>query len=72
MTRLLEKSIMEISRLPDLEQDSLGALILEELASEERWAETFHKSEEELARLAEEAISESRAGQTMPVSFDNQ
>lgn len=72
MTKLLEKSIKEISRLPDVEQDSLGALILEELASEEHWAEAFRKSEEELARLAEEAISEFRAGQTMPLSFDDQ
>lgn len=72
MTKLLEKAIKEISQLPEGEQDSLGALILEELASEERWAETFQKSKEELAKLAEEAISEFRAGQTMPLSFNDQ
>ena len=61
MTKLLEKAIKEISQLPAVEQDSLGALILEELASEERWAETLQKSKEELAKLAEEAILEFRA-----------
>ncbi len=72
MTKLLEKAIKEIFQLPEVEQDSLGALILEELASEERWAIDFQKSKEELARLAEGAISEFRAGQTMPLSFDDQ
>ena len=43
-----------------------AAILLEELASEKRWADLFAKSQAPLARLAEEALAEHRAGKTKP------
>jgi len=37
MTKLLEEAIAAVSKLPDAQQDAIAKLILEELASEQRW-----------------------------------
>ena len=57
----------EIEKLPASEQDALAALVLEELASEERWSASFAESQDLLASLAEEALAEHAAGQTKPL-----
>jgi hypothetical protein len=65
MTDLMEKAITELSKLPGREQDAVAALILEELASERRWIDSFAASEDLLSKLADEAlvsISESGHG----------
>jgi hypothetical protein len=67
MTDLLEKAIQQISKLPAEEQDAVAALLLEEMASEERWAALFARSEDVLEGLANEALSEHRAGLTKPL-----
>ena len=40
---------------------------VEELASEKRWADSFDKSQDELAELAEQALAEYNAGRTKPL-----
>jgi len=72
MTKLLKKAFEEVSNLPESEQDAIGTIILEELASEHRWAEAFSKSQDELAALADEALSEFRKGETKPLSSNEQ
>jgi hypothetical protein len=67
MTHLLEKALGEVAKLPASEQDAVAALVLEELASEKRWSESFAKSQDALARLAEEALAEHAAGRTKPL-----
>jgi hypothetical protein len=67
MTKLLEKALEEVAKLPASEQDAVAAILLEELASEQRWAESFAKSQDKLAKLAEEAIAEYKAGRTKPL-----
>ena len=67
MTRLLEKAIEQIAKLPESEQDAVAAVMLEELASERRWADAFAGSQEKLARLAQEALAEYEAGRTKPL-----
>ena len=49
----------------------VAALFLEEMAYEQRWSEAVGKSPKELAKLADEAISEFRSGQTRPLRFDD-
>ena len=66
MTQLLEKALSEVAKLPPSEQDILAAILLEELASEQRWGELFAKSQDKLAELADEALAEHRAGKTKP------
>jgi hypothetical protein len=67
MTRLLEKVLGEVAKLPAPEQDAVAALVLEELASEKRWSESFAKSQDALAKLAEQALAEHAAGRTKPL-----
>jgi hypothetical protein len=67
MTKLLDKAISEVAKLPASEQDAVAALVLEELASERRWSSSFAKSQDQLAKLAEEALAEYASGQTKPL-----
>ncbi len=67
MTRLLEQALSQVAKLPASEQDALAAIVLEELASEQRWSESFAKSQDVLGKLAGEALAEYAAGRTKPL-----
>lgn len=67
MTKLLEKALSEVAKLPATEQDAVAAIVIEELASEQRWSQSFAKSQDLLARLSEEALAEHAAGRTKPL-----
>jgi hypothetical protein len=67
MTKLLEKALKEVAKLPEAEQDAVAAILLDELASEQRWAESFAKSQDKLAKLAEDALADYKAGRTKPL-----
>ncbi len=67
MTDLLEKALTEVKKLPPSEQDALAAILLQELAAEQRWTESFEKSQDALEKLAQEALAEHRADQTKPM-----
>ena len=62
MTKLLEKAISEVQRLPEDEQDAIAQLILEELEDERRWDAAFAGSPDVLEKLLEEVEAEDRAG----------
>jgi hypothetical protein len=70
MTKLLQRAFDEASKLPDGEQDALGRILLEQLASERRWEELFAGSEDLLAELADQALAEHRAGRTEKLDPD--
>ena len=67
MTQLLERAFTEASKLPESEQDAVASLLLAELESERRWAHSFASSQDELAKLADEALHEFEAGETLPM-----
>ncbi len=69
MPKLLDKAIEEARKLPPREQDALGAIILEEIADEARWARTFADTQDVLEKLADEALADLRAGRTTPLEF---
>ena len=69
MTKLLDKAIEAARDLSPADQDALGALLLEEIADEARWAKTFAETQPILEKLADEALAESRAGKTTPLEF---
>jgi hypothetical protein len=64
MTKL-EMAFAEAAKLPVSDQDALADLILQELASERRWAGAFESSQAALEQLADEALKEHRSGQTL-------
>lgn len=69
MTQLLEKAVEEISKLSKTEQDSIAAVILEEISDEKKWEESFHASKKGLELLAKEAQAEYQSGQTKPLKY---
>jgi hypothetical protein len=70
MTELLERAFSEASKLPDEQQDAMAALLLAELESERRWSEKFAASQEGLSELADEALREFHAGETLPLDLE--
>jgi hypothetical protein len=64
MTELLQQAIAKLKTRPTGEQDSIAALILEELEDDNRWDESFARAPDLLAKLAGEAMAEHRAGKT--------
>jgi hypothetical protein len=70
MTKMLQKVIDEVSQLPPDEQDTFAAWMLEELRSEQRWNELFARSQDMLAKMADEALAEHNAGKTLPLDPD--
>ena len=70
MTKLLEKAFAEVSKLPEEDQESIAAWLLEELASERRWEKAFAQSRDVLASLADEALAEHRQGHTQELDHD--
>ena len=70
MTKPLQKAFDEASKLSDVEQDTLGRILLDELASERRWEELFAGSHDLLTDLADQALADHRAGRTEKLDPD--
>ncbi len=70
MTQLLEQVLTEVRKLPELEQDAIASLILDELADERRWQESFARSQDQLARLAAKVREDIQAGRVQSGGFD--
>jgi len=54
-------------KLLESEQDALAAILLQEIAAEKRWAESFASSQEVLENLAQEALAKHCAGLIKPL-----
>ncbi|MEO8007634.1 MAG: hypothetical protein ABI728_03825 [Betaproteobacteria bacterium] len=67
MTQLLEQALSQVAKLPASEQDAVAAIVIEELASEQRWAASIAKSQDLLAKFAEKALADHAAGRTKPL-----
>jgi len=70
MTRLLEKAIETVRELTAAEQDAIATLILDEIADEQQWDETFARSQATLENLADKARADVRAGRIRKVGID--
>ena len=70
MTRLLEKAIETVRELTAAEQDAIATLILDEVADERQWDETFARSQATLENLADKARADVRAGRIRKVGID--
>ena len=68
MTKLLEQAIAKIKNLSDDEQDIIATIILEELEDEIKWEKAFADSQDVLAKLAAEAMTEYQAGNTQDLN----
>lgn len=70
MTQLLEKAFSQASLLPEIQQNMLAKWIMEELLAEKKWDTLFAESEDFLADLADEALSEHEQGKTQLLNVD--
>jgi hypothetical protein len=71
MTHLLKKAFSEAEKLSEVEQNTIARWLLGELTSERRWDQAFAESEDQLDRLAGEALEEHRQGKTKPLDPDS-
>lgn len=69
MTQLLEKAFSEAAKLLPSDQDALASWLLEDLIAERRWSETYRRTADALARLADEALAEHHAGRSLPMDL---
>jgi hypothetical protein len=70
MTRALPEAFEEAEKLPEAEQDQLAAPIREETRADRQWESALAASQGALGRLADEALSEHRAGRTLLLDPD--
>ncbi len=71
MTHLLKKAFDEAAQHPRDLQDAIAAIVLAELAAQQRWDDTLARSQDALSTLADEALAEHRAGRTKPLDVDD-
>jgi hypothetical protein len=64
MSQLMDQAFQKARQLPESEQEVIASIILQEIESEQKWAELFARPESAdlLTRLADEALAEARAG----------
>ena len=70
MTQLLQQALLEVQKLAAPEQDAIAAIILDVIADERRWEETFASSQEQLAQLAAKVRDDIHAGRVSNVGID--
>ena len=66
MTQALSDAMASAAKLPEEEQNALAAILLEEMASEERWSALFSDSATLLERLASEALQDKEKNSLQP------
>jgi hypothetical protein len=62
MTTTLQTAFEKAAALPPEQQESLAAILLEEIAVEDRWRKSFAQFQDALAKLAAEALDEDAHG----------
>ncbi|CAN5253209.1 hypothetical protein BH10PLA2_BH10PLA2_32490 [soil metagenome] len=67
MTSLLERAFAEAAKRSVAEQELLASRLLAELAVEDEFDKAIARSTDKLARLADEALAEHRAGSSVPL-----
>lgn len=68
MTKLLQKAVAEIEKLPEDAQDAIAARLLAEMADEHAWAASFAKTtDDQWKRMASKVRQEIILGETIPL-----
>jgi hypothetical protein len=66
----MQQAVDEVKKLSEPQQDAIAAMILDELADEQRWQEDFARSADQLVRLAAKVRDDIRAGRVTSGGFD--
>jgi ABC-type Fe3+-citrate transport system substrate-binding protein len=70
MTQLLIQALDAVQKLPPAAQDSIAAMILQELADEEQWSAAFARSQPQLERIANKVRGDIAAGRVREQGID--
>ena len=71
LTDRLQAAIDRVARLTASEQDAVAAMILDELDADRRWDDAFARSQDGLARLADEARRDIAGGRVRAGGIDD-
>lgn len=70
MGKLLQRALAEAAKLPEPEQEAIGAWLLAEIESERRWDDLFSHPSTIIERMADEALREHAEGHTSELDPD--
>jgi len=70
MSRLLEKALAEVRKLPETDQDAIASIILAEMEDDARWDEAFANSQGALETLAAKTRADIQAGRVKITEMD--
>ena len=70
MTTLLAQAFDKAAKLPEVMQEQIALQWLEDLEAEFKWDRTFAASQDKLAKLAEKALRDIKAGRVKKMGFD--
>ncbi len=70
MGKLLQNAIEEAQKLPETDQEAIGAWLLAEIESERHWDALSSQPSAIVERMADEALEEYEAGVTKPLDTD--
>lgn len=69
MTKLLQKAFKRASALPEEEQDQFARFLMAQIEDETEWDTSFASSQDELAKMADEASKARKARRTRPLDL---
>ncbi|HEV7485955.1 MAG TPA: hypothetical protein VGQ65_09750 [Thermoanaerobaculia bacterium] len=71
MTNLLDEAYAAAKKLPEEEQQAIGAVLLAEIEDNRRWDELLAQPSEVIERMADQALEHYRLGRTLPLDPEN-
>jgi len=70
MTALLSQAFNKAAELPETVQEQIAQQLLEDIEAELKWDQTFARTQDQLAKLADKALQEIKAKRIKKVDFD--
>jgi hypothetical protein len=67
MSNLLDEAYAAAKKLPEEEQEAIGAQLLAEIEDNRRWDELLAQPSEVIERMADQALEDHRLGRTLPL-----
>jgi hypothetical protein len=67
MSNLLDEAYAAAKKLPEEDQDAIGAVLLAEIDANRRWDELLAQPSEVIERMADRALEHDRLGLTLPL-----
>jgi len=67
MSKLLDEAYAIAKKLPEDEQEAIGAVLLAEIEDNRRWDELLAQPSEVIERMVDRALENHRLGRTLPL-----